>query len=324
MRLFGGERMNSVFATLGVEEDMEIQHKLLSNAIETAQKKVEGRNFSIRKHVLEYDDVMNKQREIIYGQRRQVLEGQDLHATYLKMISQVMREVMLDFCADLPNSADWDIAAIQAKVMDIFGELGTLKKLQQAKKGLDAEELTNELISEALDRYEHRVEEIGSPEIMREAERMVLLRTVDSKWMDHIDMMDDLRDSIGMRGYAQHDPVVEYRKEGFSMFDAMTAAIREDSVRLMMRARFNAETAMRRQSVARNLAEGHSSSNSFTEGGQKPAASNSPQTARPTVKQAPPLKTPVRRDMAKVGRNDPCPCGSGKKYKNCHGQNDNG
>jgi preprotein translocase subunit SecA len=299
---------------------MEIQHKLLSNAIETAQKKVEGRNFTIRKHVLEYDDVMNKQREIIYGQRRQVLEGQDLHAYYQKMISQVMREIMLDFCADMPNSAEWDIAALQARILDVFGELKTLKKFSQARKGLEAEELTNELTQEALDRYEKRAEEIGSAELLREAERMILLRTVDSKWMDHIDMMDDLRDSIGMRGYAQHDPVVEYRKEGFVMFDAMTAAIREDSVRLMMRARFTAETATRRQAVARNTTEAHSSNSSF--GGGNSSAAQQPSAAPKVAK--PPVAAPVKRDMAKVGRNDPCPCGSGKKYKNCHGQNENG
>jgi preprotein translocase subunit SecA len=317
MRLFGGERMTRVFAALGVDEDMEIEHKMLSNAIETAQKRVEGRNFSIRKHVLEYDDVMNKQREIIYGQRRQVLEGQDLHAYFQKMISQVMRETMLDFCADLPNSADWDIAAIQAKIQDIFGELSALKKLAQAKRGLNAEELTGELTEEALDRYEKRQNEIGSIELMREAERMILLRTVDSKWMDHIDEMDDLRDSIGMRGYAQHDPVVEYRREGFTMFDAMTDAIREDSVRLMMRARFTADSAVRRQSVARNISEGHGSNLGY--GGEAQQTSSEGAAAKPA--RAAPAQ-PVRRDMTKVGRNDPCPCGSGKKYKNCHGQQD--
>jgi len=326
MRLFGGERMTAVFATLGVEEDMEIQHKLLSNAIETAQKRVEGRNFSIRKHVLEYDDVMNKQREIVYGQRRQVLEGQDLHSYYRKLITEVMRDIMLDFCADLPNSAEWDIAAIQARVLDVFGDLSSMKKLSQAKKGLDAEEITRELTDDALTKFENRVEDIGSPEIMREAERMVLLRTVDSKWMDHIDMMDDLRDSIGMRGYAQHDPVVEYRKEGFAMFDAMTSAIREDAVRLMMRARFNAENASRRQAIAKNMAEAHSSSSSFgsaSDQQQSQKVSSAPRSAaKPQPQPSAPAKMPARRDLAKVGRNDPCPCGSGKKYKNCHGQNE--
>ena len=333
MRLFGGDRMTAVFSSLGVEEDLPIEHRMLSNAIENAQKRVEGRNFSIRKHVLEYDDVMNKQREIIYGQRRKVLEGEDLHAHFQKMIQQLMRETMLDFCAGLPNSADWDIAAIQAKVADIFGDLPALKQLSKARTGLDAEKLTNELTEEALTRYESRVDEIGSAELMREAERFVLLRTVDSKWMDHIDAMDDLRDSIGMRGYAQHDPVVEYRKEGFTMFEAMNQAIQEDSVRLMMRARFNQETVTRRQSVVKNLAEGHGAAESAVES----ARSENPPAARPTLAGSKALRpgqanrqpspgsntgpaVPVKRDKAKVGRNDPCPCGSGKKYKNCHGR----
>ena len=163
---------------------------------------------------------------------------------------------------------------------------------------------------------------------MREAERVILLRTVDSKWMDHIDIMDDLRDSIGMRGYAQHDPVVEYRKEGFAMFEAMTTAIREDAVRLMMRARFNTENVMRRQSVARNMSEGHGATGYTGESQAAPPlapATKSKQPAGPgkteTNRAAQDVpKTPAHRDIAKVGRNDPCPCGSGKKYKNCHGR----
>jgi preprotein translocase subunit SecA len=346
MRLFGGDRMTAVFSSLGVEEDLPIEHRMLSNAIETAQKRVEGRNFSIRKHVLEYDDVMNKQREVIYGQRRKVLEGEDLHGHFQKMIQQLMRETMLDFCAGLPNSADWDIAAIQAKIADLFGELPALRQLSNARMGLDAEKLTNELTEEALARYENRAEEIGSADLMRDAERFVLLRTVDSKWMDHIDAMDDLRDSIGMRGYAQHDPVAEYRKEGFTMFEAMNQAIQEDAVRLMMRARFSQETVTRRQSVVKNLAEGHGAAESAVENakqanvqsdsaqsGHAPAksgtASVSGKVPRPgqAARASAPANggqtgpaTPAKRDKAKVGRNDPCPCGSGKKYKNCHGR----
>jgi len=332
MRLFGGERMNSVFAALGVSEEMEIEHRLLSNAIETAQKRVEGRNFSIRKHVLEYDDVMNKQREIIYAQRRQVLEGQDLHDYYNKMISQVMREILLNFCADLPNSADWDVAAIQAKILDVFGDLPSLKLLKNAKTGLDPEELTATLTQEALERYANRQEEIGSAELLREAERVILLRTVDSKWMDHIDIMDELRDSIGMRGYAQHDPVMEYRKEGYNLFEAMTAAIQEDAVRLMMRARFNTESMTRRQPVVRNLSESHSDNAALGKTAIAPPSANARQPAqrparsgagpgaesRPAAADTP--RQPAHRDTGKVGRNDPCPCGSGKKYKNCHGR----
>ncbi|NLW11501.1 MAG: preprotein translocase subunit SecA [Clostridiaceae bacterium] len=324
MRLFGGERMTRVFAALGVDEDIEIQHKMLSNAIESAQKRVEGRNFSIRKHVLEYDDVMNKQREIIYGQRKKVLEGDDLHANFRKMIEDVMRETLLDFCAGQANSAEWDTVAIDAKVRDIFGDIEGLDKLQKARQGIDAEEFNSLLTEQALAKFESRAEELGSAELLREAERVILLRTVDSHWMDHIDAMDDLRDSIGMRGYAQHDPVIEYKKEGFTMFESMNQVIREDSVRLIMRARFNTEQAMQRKEVARNMTEGHGGSGYTGQSDSQSNALPSINTGRQQINRpagAGPQK-PQRRDEEKVGRNDPCPCGSGKKYKNCHGKNE--
>ncbi len=310
MRLFGGERMTRIFAALGVEDDMEIEHQLLSNAIESAQKRVEGRNFGIRKHVLEYDDVMNKQREIIYGQRRQVLEGQDLSEQYRKMISHLLREVMLDFCADLPDSASWDIPALYSRLEDLFGPLPALAKLELKGEQLDAEALTQELTAQALTHYESRQDELGSAEQMRTFERYILLRTVDSKWMEHIDAMDDLRDSIGMRGYAQHDPVIEYRREGFEMFESMNRSIQEDAVRLIMRARIVGEAQLERKSVARNItySKAEEAAPAFSPPAEKQAAV--PEEAK---------QEPVKRDLDKVGRNDPCPCGSGKKYKNCHG-----
>jgi len=324
MRLFGGERMTKVFAALGVDEDVEIQHNLLSNAIESAQKRVEGRNFSIRKHVLEYDDVMNKQREIIYAQRRKVLEGDDLHVNFRKMIEEVMKETLLDFCAGLANSAEWDTVAIDAKVRDIFGDLDGLGRLSKARQGIDAEEFNELLTEQALEKFESRAQELGSADLMREAERVILLRTVDSHWMDHIDAMDDLRDSIGMRGYAQHDPVIEYKKEGFSMFESMNQVIREDSVRLIMRARFNTEQAMQRKSVAKNITEGHGGSGYTGQADSQASVLPSVNTGRQQINRpagAGPQQ-PQRREEAKVGRNEPCPCGSGKKYKNCHGKNE--
>ena len=324
MRLFGGERMTKVFAALGVDEDVEIQHNLLSNAIESAQKRVEGRNFSIRKHVLEYDDVMNKQREIIYAQRRKVLEGDDLHVNFRKMIEEVMKETLLDFCAGLANSAEWDTVAIDAKVRDIFGDLDGLGRLSEARQGIDAEEFNELLTEQALEKFESRAQELGSADLMREAERVILLRTVDSHWMDHIDAMDDLRDSIGMRGYAQHDPVIEYKKEGFSMFESMNQVIREDSVRLIMRARFNTEQAMQRKSVAKNITEGHGGSGYTGHADSQASVLPSVNTGRQQINRpagAGPQQ-PQRREEAKVGRNEPCPCGSGKKYKNCHGKNE--
>ena len=336
MRLFGGERMTTIFSALKVEEDMQIENQMLSNAIETAQKRVEARNFSIRKHVLEYDDVMNKQREVIYGQRRMVLEGADLRENYRRMITDLMRDTMLDFCADIPDSANWDVVAIDARIKDLFGNLTTLNRLADARKGLDAEELTQQLTEEALERYAAREGEVGKPETMREIERVILLRTVDAKWMDHIDAMDDLRDSIGMRSYAQHDPVIEYKKEGYTMFEAMNKAIQEDSVRLIMRARFNTNQVIERKSVARNLSEGHGGSGYAGSDQDQPAPAQTAAMPAKRTSAAPnsgagagagatagePARQPVKRDMTKVGRNDPCPCGSGKKYKNCHGRNE--
>jgi len=314
LRLFGGERMTNMFNLLRVDEDVQIEHKMLSGAIETAQKKIEGKNFGIRKNVLEYDDVMNKQREVIYGQRRKVLEGEDLHPIYLNMISNVMTDIMVTFCDQYQHSEEWDVEGLKAKLYDAFGELPGYSILNEAKmKNINKMDLTEKLIVDALDKYESRISDFGSKELMAEAERVILLRIVDEKWMNHIDAMDDLRSSIGMRGYAQKDPVVEYKREGYEMFEAMNQSIQEDALRLMMRARFTSETPLQRKTVAKNMKEEMggiiASQNSS---GNKPSA----QTNKAVQ------ATPVKREATKVGRNDPCSCGSGKKYKNCCGRNE--
>ncbi len=323
MRLFGGDRMMSVFNALGVEEDMPIEHPMLSNAIETAQKRVEGRNFEIRKHVLEYDDVMNKQREVIYGQRLKVLEGQDLHETYRRMVFQVAERVAGSICSDAEIPEHWDWAALEARVRDVFGEIPAVEAMRAEFATLTARNAAEILTDAAMARYEAREGEIGGAEILREAERIVLLRTVDDKWMDHIDAMDELRTGIGMRGYAQQNPVVEYRREGFEMFEAMNAAIQEDAVRLMMKARFQVDVqAVPRPAPVRDLREEHGSSGYL--GGTasaarpfSPAPASAPAARKPAASEAKPA-APARAEP-KTGRNDPCPCGSGKKYKNCHG-----
>ena len=203
MRLFGGERIQNLFGALGVEEDMQIEHRMLSNVIESAQKRVEGRNFGIRKTVLEYDDVMNQQRNLIYDQRRKVLNGSDLHDTYRRMVLEICDEIVRGFCQNEVPSTDWDAPAMAGTLRDVLGELPSIKGLSlHLRQGTNVEALIDLLANEALDRYETRETELGA-ELIREAERLVMLRVVDEKWMDHIDMMDDLRDSIGMRGYAQ-------------------------------------------------------------------------------------------------------------------------
>ncbi|HHU13314.1 MAG TPA: preprotein translocase subunit SecA [Clostridiaceae bacterium] len=307
MRLFGGDRIDRMFSAIGVQEDMEIEHAMLSRAIETAQKRVEARNFSIRKHVLEYDDVMNQQRNLIYAQRKEVLEGRDLHEYYQRMITEQMEETLLDFIAGEPDVNKWDMVALDARIRDIFGPLKGLSVLKNPPPDLDGSTLNEMLAKEALAALEARAEELGSDEMLRAAERFILLQTVDRHWMEQIDAMDELRDSIGMRGYAQKDPVIEYKREGLAMFEGMTAEIKENVVRLILRARL-VNAPKRPQSGPKNIRTGRGSEG-FTGEAAAPAAAEKP------------ANVPARRG-ATPGRNDPCWCGSGKKYKACHLRSD--
>ncbi|HHT44918.1 MAG TPA: preprotein translocase subunit SecA [Fastidiosipila sp.] len=303
MRIFGGERIDRMFSAIGVKEDMEVEHPMLSRAIETAQKRVEARNFSIRKHVLEYDDVMNQQRNLIYEQRKEVLEGRDLHDYYRQIISETMEHTLLDFIAGEPDVNKWDVIGLDARVKDIFGPLEGLNILKNPPADLEGEKLNQILTEEALAKLEARAEELGSDEMLRAAERFILLQAVDQHWMEHIDAMDDLRDSIGMRGYAQKDPVIEYKREGLAMFEGMTSLIKEDAVRLIMRARLTGG-APRRKRAPTKMTESRGSEG-FS--GQAPLPSEKQEEKTQPVRRGP---TP--------GRNDPCWCGSGKKYKACH------
>ena len=315
MRLFGGERMDRMFSTLGVDETVEISHPLLAKSIEAAQRRVEGMNFAIRKNVLEYDNVMNLQRQIIYKQRREVLEGHDLHAYFLRIAEERMRSILADFMSRSSDPFDWDREVLRSRVEDEFGTLPALTKFLHFRESDDGEDVVERLTEDALAKLESRADEIGSDELFRQVERVVLLQTVDRHWMDHIDMMDDLRDSIGMRGYAQHDPVIEYKREGFDMFDAMNEAIKQDAVRLIMRARFVAESSTRmKRSAPDKLLEGRGS-----QGWSRASAPSKNIDGRgPMATSAPdPKAVPVRKKY-RPGRNDPCWCGSGKKYKNCH------
>ena len=307
MRLFGGERMERIFSGLGVEDDMEIAHPMLSRSIESAQRRVEGMNFAIRKNVLEYDDVMNIQRNLIYKQRRDVLEGHDLHPYYERIIRETMAGVVGDFLQSAEDTSLWDREAFFTRVVDLFGPLPALEQFIKTKQPQNGHALLSSLEEDALERLESRAEELGSDELLRVAERVILLQAVDNHWMEHIDQMDDLRDSIGMRGYAQHDPVVEYKREGFDMFEAMNEAIQEDAVRMIMRARLSREDAPAKRKGPRRMTEGRGSS------GWSAEAAGAPQG----LEAAPERQAPVTRKQL-PGRNDPCWCGSGKKYKNCH------
>jgi len=292
MRLFGSDRLTRIVDALGLEEDQPIEHNMLSGAIENAQKKVEGKNFDIRKHVLQYDDVMNKQREVIYEQRRKVLDGESLKDYFIKMMEGFIDGLVNTYCSESPHPDNWDWEGISIYAEGSVFPKGTLEELKKDMENLTKESFKEALLEATLKRYEDKEKELGS-ELMRELERVILLRVVDQKWMDHIDAMDQLRHGIGLRAYGQRDPVIEYKFEGFEMFEDMIRSIREDSIKLLLNAHVDREQKVQREKVAEPINASHG------DGPKKPAV----------------------RTSEKVGRNDPCPCGSGKKYKKCCGAN---
>jgi preprotein translocase subunit SecA len=316
MRLFGGERAHNAFDRLGLDETVEIQAGFLSAQIEGAQKKIEGINFSSRKHVLEYDDVMNIQRNMTYAQRRQVLEGEDIHDSYIKMIRNVAESICDNFALDDTISANEKIA-LCLKIQDVFGDLAAVDQIKNTPGSISCSEWTEIIIEQALSRLEERDQTL-TPEVFREAERQILLWNVDQKWMDHIDQMDQMRYSIGMRSIAQQDPVIEYKMEGSAMFEEMNRSIQIDSVRLVMKANISTGERIERKTQVRNMQEGHGGTGFSGKSDTVPEPSQAQQTA--VAGNQTQAREPVKRETGKVGRNDPCPCGSGKKYKNCCGK----
>ena len=291
MRLFGSERIMNMMETLGIDEDTPIDAKILSGAIENAQKTVEGRNFQSRKNVLEYDDVMNVQRKIIYEQRRQVLDGEDLQKNIQSMMRFYVDTYVASAFGEQPRLADKQhFFEMMTHFEPIFFPTGTWLLSDEELAALTREQAEEKILSLMQRAYAKREEQFTSP-VMREIERVVTLRVVDEFWMDHIDAMDDLRQGIRLRAYAQTDPVIEYKREGFDMFEAMNDAIKEEIVRRVFLVRIKTNEEIKRQRVAKVTGEGA--------GGDK------------TVKRQPVVK------KIKVGPNDPCPCGSGKKYKKC-------
>ena len=295
MRLFGGERINHMMELLGVEEDMPIENKMLTGAIESAQHKVEERNFGIRRDVLQYDDVMNRQREIIYSQRDQVLDGDSMKDAILGMIRESVTDNVARYTADDNDHENWNLDGLRDYYRGWLTNDDDFRFTPQEREDTERSDIETTLIDRAMAIYAEKEAEFGDR--MREVERVVLLKTVDRYWMDHIDNMDELRRGIHLRAYGQKDPVVLYRIEGFDMFDQMIAAIREDTAHLMLTVRIRTEEEPKREQVAKVTG----------------ASAGGDDTARPRT---------VRKTAAqKVGRNDPCPCGSGKKYKKCCGKN---
>ena len=296
MKIFGGDMITKVYNAVGMDESIPIENKIISNAVESAQKKVEGRNFSIRKNVLKYDDVMNAQREIIYEQRRQVLDGENLKDNILNMIKSLAEEVVI---SQFAGDNDVNQEALNTNIKNIFGvDISDFVK-ENAK---DSNKIIEKLQEVALSEYDKKEAEIGSEEL-RELERVVMLKVVDQKWMDHIDAMDELKDGIGLRAYGQQDPVVKYRIEGMDMFDEMVLDIKHDVVQMMMNLRKQDE--VKREETAKITGAALQALNSLDNGEKMKVE----------------VHNPVVIDCPKVGRNDPCPCGSGKKYKNCCGKN---
>ena len=295
MRLFGSDRLMAMVEKIGMDDDMPIEHKMLSKSIEGAQKKVEGKNFSIRKHVLQYDDVMNKQREIIYKERRNVLEGEDVHSEILDMIDKTIDRVLSYYIPEGSYPESWDLKALEERFVNIFHpdkkvEVGNVEDLTK-------ESLKEIIKNEALRLYDEKEKLVGE-ERMRELERIILLQVVDSKWMDHIDAMDQLRQGIGLRAIGQEDPVRAYQIEGFEMFDEMIQSIQEETLNYIygFQVRIEAQPIERKQMVDMDKLEQKGGSETEEEGPKQ-----------------------IKTDKV-VGRNDLCPCGSGKKYKKCCGK----
>jgi preprotein translocase subunit SecA len=297
MKIFGGDMVTSVYNTLGADENMPLEMGLLSRAVESAQRKVEGKHFSIRKHVLQYDDVMNTQREIIYKQRRQVLDGENIHDSILHMIESVAEELVLNHVSD----SGFNREGLIQETNTIF-KVSKLDSLNS--KNINEQKVIEELKQKAFDNYEKKSEEVGK-EQLSELERVVMLKVVDQKWMDHIDAMDELKDGIGLRAYGQKDPVVQYRIEGFDMFDEMVNSIKRDVVKILLN--INRAQNLERKQTVKITKQGLQET---AEGLRKDIPKESKEVTH----------TPITNTEPSIGRNDPCPCGSGKKYKQCCGK----
>lgn len=288
MRLFGSERLMGIFNALGVEDGEQIEHKMLSSAIEKAQEKIENNNFGIRKNLLEYDQVMNEQREIIYEERRRVLDGENMRDSIIHMITEFVENLVDRSITADAEPEDWDLAGFNANMrITIPMEPVTAEDV----KNMEQKQLKHLLKERAVELYERKEAEFPEPEHIRELERVILLKVIDNKWMDHIDDMDQLRQGIGLQAYGQRDPKVEYKMIGYDMFDEMTRSITADTIRMLYHVKI--EQKVEREEVA------------------KVTGTNKDDSA---------VRAPKKRENKKIYPNDPCPCGSGKKYKQCCGR----
>ena len=290
MRLFGSERLMDMFNALGVPEGEQIEHKMLSNAIEKAQKKIENNNYGIRENLLKYDEVANEQREVIYAERRKVLDGDNMRDVILKMVTDIVEHAVDMAIPDDASADTWEIKELNDLLLPII-PLEPVKLTDEQKASMKKNELKHMLKEAAIKLYEAKEAQFPDSEQIREVERVILLKVIDNKWMSHIDDMEQLRQGIGLQAYGQRDPLVEYKMSAYEMFDGMTAAVKEDTVRILFHIRVE-------QKVEREPAA-------------KVTGTNKDDSA---------VKAPIRKIERKVYPNDPCPCGSGKKYKQCCGR----
>ena len=286
MRLFGSERLMGIFNALGVAEGEQIEHKMLSDAIRKAQERIENNNYGIRENLLHYDQVNNEQREVIYAERNRVLNGENMRYTIISMINEIVENTVNLTCADDTPTEQWDVLALNEHLLPVI-PLQPIRIDENTKKP----ELIHRLKEEAIKLYETKEAQFPTSEHVRETERIILLKVVDNKWMNHIDDMEQLRQNIGVVAYGQRDPLVEYKIQAFDMFEQMEAGIEEDTVRILYH--IQVERKLEREPAA------------------KVTGTNKDDSA---------VRQPVKKSAAKVYPNDPCPCGSGKKYKNCHGR----
>ncbi len=288
MRLFGSEKLMGMFNAMGVPEGEQIEHKMLSNAIEKAQKKIETNNYGIRRNLLEYDQVMNEQREIIYGERMKVLNGESMRSSIIKMTTDFVEKAVDLNISGEHNQEEWDYKSLNEMLLPVI----PIEPVKSDASVKNIDELKHVLKERAIKLYESKEAEFPEAEQLRELERVILLRVIDARWRDHIDDMEQLKQGIGLQAYGQRDPKVEYKMAGYDMFDAMTEGIAEDTVRLLMNVRI--EHKVEREENTEKLTTNREEETS--------------------------VRGPVRRTDKKIYPNDPCPCGSGKKYKNCCGR----
>ena len=313
MRLFGGERMQAIVQRLGVEEDEAIESKVITKQIENAQSKVEGKNFGIRKYVLQYDNVMNKQREVIYGERKKVLFGDDLREDLRAMTQGLIDEIVAPITVASKFAAEWDFDTLNKKLRQITPKFEPLVFDEETLKDIDETSLKEGIYADFDDIYAEKEEEVGLDKI-REVERMILIRIVDNKWMDHIDAMEQLKNGIGLRGLGGQDPAGAYATEGFDMFEEMIQNIQEEFVKFCYNV--TVETSTERRDV---IGTGEGRKDEYVDEDMQDAGQGMPTGTKIPERER--KQETVRREQPKIGRNDPCPCGSGKKYKHCCGRN---